>query len=153
MKYFICFSLFLFISSLNIYSQEHTIYDSTLAQRFGGDDYGMKSYIFVILKTGTNTNIEKSMRDSIFKEHLNNITRLADAGKLVLAGPFGKNVNSYRGLYIFNTTSMDEAVELVSTDPAVKSNLLAAEYYNWYGSATLMDVINQHKKIQKKNFK
>ena len=48
---------------------------------------------------------------------------------------------------------MDEAVELVSTDPAVKSNLLAAEYYNWYGSATLMDVINQHKKIQKKNFK
>lgn len=153
MKYLLHFSVLLFLFTMNVHSQDGTIYDSTLAHRLGGDDYGMKSYVFVILKTGTNLNIEKPVRDSLFKEHLNNISRLADAGKLVLAGPFGKNVNNYRGLYIFNTTSMEEAVELVSTDPAVKADLLAAEYYNWYGSATLMDVTKQHKIIQKKNFK
>jgi hypothetical protein len=31
-----------------------TLYDSTLATRWGADDYGMKSYVLVLLKRGPN---------------------------------------------------------------------------------------------------
>jgi hypothetical protein len=33
----------------------NTKYDKALAEKLGGDDYGMKSYFLVILKTGSNT--------------------------------------------------------------------------------------------------
>ncbi|MGB3198004.1 MAG: hypothetical protein WBB17_09795, partial [Saprospiraceae bacterium] len=34
-------------------------FDKALAEKLGGDDYGMKSYYLVILKTGTNTSTDK----------------------------------------------------------------------------------------------
>jgi len=34
-------------------------YDGELAKELGGDDYGMKSYFLVILKTGANTTADK----------------------------------------------------------------------------------------------
>lgn len=34
-------------------------YNKELADKLGGDDYGMKSYFLVILKTGTNTTTDK----------------------------------------------------------------------------------------------
>ena len=88
--------LFLFLSiliiSMNIYAQSGVqTYDSVLAKSLGADEYGMKTYIFVILIPGTN-NLEKGVtRDSIFKGHRKNIRKLADSGKLVLAGPFTDN--------------------------------------------------------------
>jgi len=42
-------------------------YDEKLAASLGGDDYGMKSYIFVILKTGKNTTTDKKITDSLFR--------------------------------------------------------------------------------------
>ena len=84
-------------------------YDSTLAKKFGADDYGMKSYVFVILKTGSNTTTDKAFIDSCFAGHMANIFRLVDEGKLIVAGPFGKNDNSYRGLFIFNVSTIEEA--------------------------------------------
>ncbi|MEO7047659.1 MAG: hypothetical protein ABI091_20340, partial [Ferruginibacter sp.] len=36
-------------------------YDKELADKLGGDDYGMKSYFFVILKTGANTTTDKKL--------------------------------------------------------------------------------------------
>jgi hypothetical protein len=35
-------------------------YDKAFAEKLGGDDYGMKSYFLVILKTGKNKTIEKA---------------------------------------------------------------------------------------------
>jgi len=42
----------------------------------GADDYGMKKFVFVILKTGKNTSTDKELRDSAFVGHMNNIDRL-----------------------------------------------------------------------------
>lgn len=62
-----------------------------MADSLGGDDYGMKRYVLVILKTGTNTITDKSITDSLFNGHMQNINRLVDAGKLIVSGPLQKN--------------------------------------------------------------
>ena len=35
-----------------------------------------------------------------------------------------KNDRNYRGIYIFNVETVEEAKALVATDPAIQSNLL-----------------------------
>ncbi len=124
-------------------------YDSTLAQKLGADDYGMKSYVFVILKTGSNTTTDKIFIDSCFAGHMANIGRLVNEGKLIVAGPIGKNDNAYRGIFILNVKSIEEAQALVQTDPAINSKLLDADLYNWYGSAALPEYLEAALKIGK----
>ncbi|MFZ1528391.1 MAG: YciI family protein [Ferruginibacter sp.] len=148
-KFYLLASVVLFFC-MNTAAQQ-AVYDSALAKRLGADERGMRSYIFVILKTGTAENISKAVSDSLFAGHMKNIGRLADEGKLVLAGPFGKNDKTYRGLYIFTVSTIDEAKELVATDPAVAGKLLEAEYFKWYGSAAVMAIPELHGKIQKKS--
>jgi uncharacterized protein YciI len=127
-------------------------YDSVLARRLESDDYGMKPYVFVILKSGSNTLEQGPKRDSLFIGHLENIGRLADAGKLVIAGPLGKNENSYRGIFVLNVKTLVEAQELLKTDPAIKAGLLDTDLYEWYGSAAISEYLKVHKKIEKKSF-
>lgn len=145
--------LTLFVYTLLINAQTiNPSYDSTLAKSFGADDYGMKKYIFVILKTGTREIDDKKIIDSLFTGHLNNINRLVEMGKLVVAGPLGKNDKTYRGIFILNVTTFEEAEELLQSDPAIKEKLLAAEIYQWYGAAALSEYIKVQEKIGKFKF-
>ena len=149
MKYlFLIFSFFVFVQ-LTSAQTVNPDYDSTLAKRLGADDYGMKSYVFTILKTGTNTTTDKAFIDSCFSGHMANIVRLVNEGKLIVAGPIGKNDNTYRGIFIFNVSSIEEARKLVETDPAVNSRLLDVDLYNWYGSAALPEYLEASQKIGK----
>ena len=127
-------------------------YDKQLADSLGGDDYGMKLYVLVILKTGTNTSASKQQTDSLFRGHMDNINRLAAENKLVVAGPLKKNEKNYRGIFILDARSLAEAKELLKTDPAVAQKLLDAELFEWYGSAALPVYLKQHEKIEKKSF-
>jgi uncharacterized protein YciI len=125
-------------------------YDKTLAEKSGGDDYGMKNYFLVILKTGTNTTTEKELIAESFKGHMDNINRLVKDGKLVVAGPLGKNEKNYRGLFILNNLkSLEEAKELLQTDLAIKNRLLDYEIFTWYGSAALPEYLPFSDKIWK----
>lgn len=133
--------------SLNVSGQK---FDKRLATELGADERGMKSYVLVILKTGPVVVSEKQKLDSIFAGHMQNIGRMSDAGWLVSAGPIGKNERQYRGIYIFDVRTIEEAEKLVITDPAVSSGVLVAEYYSWYASAALPIHKKYHKKIQKK---
>lgn len=151
MKFILTILLSVFLSYSSFTQTINTNYDSTLAQKFGADDYGMKSYVFAILKTGSNTTTEKAFIDSCFRGHMNNINRLVDEGKLIVAGPLGKNENKYRGIFIFNVKTIDEAKELVQTDPAINSGLLDVDLYNWYGSAALPVYLETSDKIWKLN--
>ena len=60
-------------------------YDSTLARKLGADDYGMKTYVLVILKTGSKEIKDQVLRDSLFAGHFKNIYKMADEGKLAVA--------------------------------------------------------------------
>ncbi|GAA4354528.1 YciI family protein [Kangiella marina] len=126
-------------------------YDAELAKELDADDYGMKSYVLVILKTGENDEsiTDKEERAKYFRGHFDNMKRLADEGMLVLAGPLAEDAPK-RGLFIFNVDSLAKAEALVKTDPAVKAGIFTYSLTKFYGSAALMKVNDIHKKIQKK---
>ena len=125
-------------------------FDAELATKLGADERGMKKYVLCILKTGPkDAEVQGDARKEIFAGHFANINRLADEGKLAVAGPFGKNEKTWRGLYIFNVATVEEAEKLVVLDPAVKAGVFVAEMTPWYGTAALMVVNETHKKIEK----
>lgn len=124
-------------------------YDEALAKKLGADDYGMKQYVLVILKTGENKTTDKEETNRLFRGHMENIQRLVKEGKLIVAGPLGKNDQTYRGIFILNVKTLEEANEMLQTDPAVKEKLLTAETYIWYGSAALAEYLPASDKIWK----
>ena len=127
-------------------------YNKHLADSLGGDDYGMKKYILVILKSGPVEITDKKKRDSLFAGHLQNIVRLASIGKLVVAGPMDRNDKNYRGIFILNVSTAEEARKLLATDPTIEAKLLDAEIYSWYGSAALPMYLPASEAIEKKKF-
>lgn len=153
----ITFGLFLLIlAAVNGFAQVKkapatSVYDSQLAQKLGADQYGMRQYVLVLLKTGPTEMKAGKERDQLFDGHLANIRRLADMGTLVMAGPFMAVKNDLRGLFIFNAATVEDAQKLTESDPAIKAGVLAAEYVPWYGSAALLTVNETHKKIAKEN--
>lgn len=149
-KYLAVAFLFCFISALANAQSDNPNYDKALAESLGGDDYGMKPYVLVILKTGANKTSGKQKTDSLFRGHMANINQLAGLGKLVVAGPLKKNEQSYRGIFILDVKTIEEAKLLLNTDPAIKENLLDAELFQWYGSAALPVYLKTHEKIEKK---
>jgi uncharacterized protein len=133
--------------ALAAFSQEKTGYDSVLAKKWGADEYGMKQYVLAFLKKGSKA-VDSSQRNQLLQGHLKNIGRLAKEGKLLLAGPF-LDKGDLAGIFIFNVTTIEEAKNLVATDPAVKAGLFVIELHPWYGSAALMEVGNLHRNVQK----
>jgi uncharacterized protein YciI len=124
-------------------------YDSIKAQKYGADDYGMKKYVMAFLKRGPNKELDKDSAMKLQMAHLENIGKMAEAGKLVLAGPFMGD-QDLRGIYIFNVESIIEAEELTNTDPAIRAGILEMELMEWYGSAALLDVNQIHNTLAKK---
>jgi len=123
-------------------------FDPDLARKLGADDYGMRSYVFCVLKTGPAKIEDGEKRNEIFRGHFSNMGRLAEEGKLVFAGPFG-DAEPWRGMYVFNVSEIKDAEELVRSDPAVKAGIFVYELKKLYGSAALMQINEIHKKIQK----
>lgn len=141
--------LVLFIAG-NLFGQNtNPFYNKQLADSLGADEYGMRMYQFVILKTGDSVITNKEKVNQLFRGHMENIGRLAKANKLIIAGPFGKNDYQYRGLYIFTTKTKTETEALLETDPAIKAGLLKAVIFDWYGSAALPLYLPVHDAIEK----
>jgi uncharacterized protein YciI len=150
MKKILFLNLAFFLSLVAVSQSDNPKYDKAMADTLGGDDYGMKLYVLVILKSGPAKIDRKATVDSLFRGHMENIGRLAAQKKLVVAGPLGKNDKTYRGIFIFNVKTIEEANALLSTDPTIKEKLLEAELYPWYGSAALPEYLKAHEKIEKK---
>lgn len=128
--------------------EELTGFDSTLAAELGADEYGMKQYVMAFLKRGPNRDRSPEETMQLQAAHLANIGKLAEEGKLVLAGPFMGD-GDLRGIYIFNVKTVEEAEALTNTDPAIKAGSLEMELIPWYGSAALGKVNDLHNKIAK----
>ncbi|CCG53842.1 Protein of unknown function precursor [Flavobacterium indicum GPTSA100-9 = DSM 17447] len=140
------------LGSMYGFTQNNQNYDEALAKKVGAPDNGMKTYVFCLLTTGTNITATPEEKKKWFEGHMANINKLASEGKLVMAGPFMKNDKNYRGIFIFNCTTIEEAEKLVNSDPAVQANLLKADLTVWYGSAALVLMDELHKKITKTGF-
>lgn len=124
-------------------------YDKALAEKLGADDYGMRQYVLVILKTGPNKIAAGPERDEMFKGHFSNMKRLAEEGVLALAGPLD-GVDGWRGLFVLAVADIDEAKKHVATDPVIIKGEMVAEYHKYYGSAALMTINDLHPKLSRK---
>ncbi|NZA24915.1 hypothetical protein H0E84_00810 [Luteimonas sp. SJ-92] len=124
-------------------------YDAALAESFGADDYGMRSYVLVILKSGPTPMPKGEARDAMFRGHFSNMKRLAEEGKLAVAGPLD-SADGWRGLFILAVDDIEAAKALVATDPVIQHGEMVAEYHKYYGSAALMQVNEIHARIAKK---
>lgn len=124
-------------------------FDSLKALKVGADSYGMRKYVMAFLKVGPNrASIDSAQAVELQRGHMANIRKLANEGKLALAGPFyGKG--ELRGIYIFAVDNLEEAQKLTESDPAIQAGSLEMELIPWYGSAALMEVNEIHKTISK----
>lgn len=136
--------------TIDLLSKEKPAFDSALAAATGADEYGMKQYVLAYLKRGPNRNQDSATAAELQKKHLENIGRMADEGKLVIAGPFMDDTD-VRGIYIFNVTTIEEAKALTESDPAIQAGRLTMELHPWYGSAALVLVNDLHHRLEKKS--
>jgi uncharacterized protein YciI len=107
--------------------------------------------VIAFLSAGLNRDVDSSRASELQSLHMANLRRMADDGKLVLAGPFLGN-GELGGIYIFNVPTIEEAMELTNSDPAVQAGSLSMELKPWYGSAALMEVSKIHDEISKIKF-
>ena len=94
-------------------------------------EFRLKQYFMVFLKRGPNKSLDSLQVQEVQKAHLANIMKLAEEKKLVIAGPFGDNTD-LRGIFIFDVPTLEEAVKLTETDPAVQAGRLIMEVHPWF---------------------
>jgi uncharacterized protein YciI len=83
-------------------------------------------YYFVFLNS--NPEREELSEEKVIElqeGHMNNIKRLADEGKLLIAGP----VKGGGGIFVLSALSLEEAKQYLQTDPAIKANRFNLEVY------------------------
>lgn len=61
---------------------------------------------------------------NLLTRHIDHLRHLSREGKLMIAGPFK---NNEQGMLILNCEDIDEAINLVESDPFIKE-----KYYNTY---------------------
>lgn len=99
-------------------------------------------YVFTFLVSGPQPEANAERAFELQAAHLANIRRLADERKLLIAGPFGEPRPDARrrGIFVFDVASVDEALELCATDPAIAAGALAVEAAPWRCAAPLRDL-------------
>ena len=120
-------SLFLFwlliIASSAVFSQEGK-----------NKEPGIRQFWMVVLKTGPADKVitDSAERSVIFKGHFANMERLHKEGILKAAGPFGKNDFTWRGLFIIDCGTREEAENHVKTDPTVTAGVFIYDIVPWW---------------------
>jgi uncharacterized protein len=96
------------------------------------EDHKLVQFQMAILKKGPSWDTTNEQdRNSILKQHLENVISLLDSGKAVIAGPFNDSSHS-GGIFILRAASAEEANAWVHADPSVKTGLMVAEMHPWW---------------------
>ena len=93
----------------------------------------IQQYWFVMLLKGENRTQDSATAAKIQEGHMANINKLYNDGKLKVAGPFGDDGN-WRGIFIFDCKTKEEAEKIAQSDPAVAAGLFAVEVSPWYSA-------------------
>ncbi|MFE8597151.1 YciI family protein [Archangium violaceum] len=93
-----------------------------------------EKHYLVILRRGPSWTPEVTPEvERIQAEHLAHLGRMAESGKLVIAGPFAEQQDpTFRGMCLYKTETLEEARKLAEEDPAVKAGRLKVEIMAWY---------------------
>jgi uncharacterized protein YciI len=123
MKNILLIILFTGISGIAVSQNETT----------AGKTYEMKTYYLVLLKTGPNRTQDSLTAVKIQEGHMAHLNKMADNGKMCMAGPFIDDWE-VRGICVYTTETEEEARKLANEDPAVKAGRLAVEIHPWYAA-------------------
>jgi uncharacterized protein len=98
----------------------------------------IKQFWLVVLKTGSKDKeiTDTAQRNKIFSGHFGNMERLYNEGILKVAGPFGKNDFTWRGLFILDCKTKEDAEAYVKTDPAVAAGVFIVDIVPWFAEAS-----------------
>ena len=98
-------------------------------------EMGMAVYYIFLLRKGPTWSPDSTPEiDALQEAHLANLKRLADICKLVINGPLLDSFaasGEIRGIGALKADSLEEAQELISTDPMVKVGRLIFELHAW----------------------
>lgn len=130
MKNIFCFTIFMLLISVSANCQT----DSSAKN----PEEKIKQFWLVILKTGPKDKeiTDTAERNKIFAGHFANMGRLHSEGILKAAGPFGKNDFTWRGLFILDCKTKEEAEAYVKTDPSVAAGVFIVDIVPWYSEAS-----------------
>ncbi|MCR9244905.1 MAG: YciI family protein [bacterium] len=96
---------------------------------------GVTDATLVILRTGDvdSSALSPEQRREHFAGHFANMGRLAQAGDLLLAGPYGrqKSAADLRGIFVLATTDRERAQQLAETDPCFRAGIFRFEYHDF----------------------
>ena len=110
------------------------IYDDKQAWK-DAEQMGMTIYYVFLLKKGPTWSPDSTPEINALQEaHLANLRRLAEMSKLVINGPLLDSFvtsGEIRGIGALKAGSLEEAQELISTDPMVKVGRLIFELHTW----------------------
>ncbi|HEX4946293.1 MAG TPA: YciI family protein [Blastocatellia bacterium] len=96
--------------------------------------FDLDQYQFALLKRGAQWTAEQTPEvQKLQAGHMANIQKMGSLGKLMAAGPIGKNDLGLAGIFIFKAASLDEAKALAAEDPAIKAGRLAMDFCTWHG--------------------
>ena len=99
--------------------------------------FEMTNYVLGLLRKGPNSGQgTKEEAAKIQEGHMANIRKMAETGKLIVAGPIGDD-GDLRGIFIFNAKSPEEVRDMVNQDPAIQSGRLIVELHPWFAAAGL----------------
>ena len=94
----------------------------------------------VFLETGPKSGqLSKDENDRAFVGHFSNMQRMAAAGQLLVAGPFGEQRHdpALRGLFVLATADRDEARRWAETDPTTQAGIFTLEFHDLATTAPL----------------
>lgn len=90
---------------------------------------GERDYVFVFIRTGPKTDLAPEERAEAFQGHFSNMARMAEAGDLLIAGPFAPPLGApdHRGLFVIDRDDLDAGMALAHTDPTTIAGVFVLE--------------------------
>ena len=96
-------------------------------------EWAMRTYVLVLIYRGPNRPEDPERASELQRLHLASNARLHQEGKLILAGPF-LDKTDLRGIFLFDSESVDDVRGWCDSDPAIAAGLLRVEIHPWYSA-------------------
>ncbi len=113
----------------------------------GPATHEQREYTWIWILTGPrDQQVQGEERNAAFAGHFANMGRLAQEGRLLIAGPMGepRARADQRGIFVLNTPDPSEGIEIASSDPAVRAGIFKLMSESFLTSAPIAEILPRH---------